>query len=218
MRNKIGTIFIIFLLTVLLGVSVSFAWMLQDQPEAVREIDVTYGNGSGNDLVVAPQDIEMALYVAGENGEMQEAPNEGFALSGIIPGAARVFRIRIKNNAGKTVSIKLSLASITAEIFGDKNEENTGTLLDYTFISIRGGTGYFDSPVASPALYKRLNEGYTYSEVSQKFAVPLIDNLQVPATSDSSYVELNCYFLLDPEAGLDCQNRSLKIGSFRAEK
>lgn len=216
MKNKIQTIAVLTLAILLLVISVSFAWMLQVDDSLLRYLILDYTQQNGKSLVVASQDIEMTILRQVGEDNFGET-NEELVISELIPGNAQTFRIRIKNHSQSTVNLRLSIANVSGDLVTERTEENTGTMLDALFISMRGGIGYIGNNLVAPSLYKRLNQDSTYNSVNNTYSVLLFSALEVPPTEGDGYVELNCYFYLDPEAGLEYQSKSLVIGTFRAE-
>ena len=72
-KNLIKSIFILTY-TVLLCVTVSFAWILAVKSNIVRELKIDYKDGGK--LIIAPSDIEGAVYVTNEFGEEVELTEE----------------------------------------------------------------------------------------------------------------------------------------------
>ena len=216
MKKKIQTIAVLTLAILLLVISVSFAWMLQVDDSLIKNLLIDYTQQNGNSLVVASHDVEMSILRQVDDdtfGETQEA----LELSELIPGNAKSFRIRIKNHSQSTINLKLSIANILGDLVTERTEDKTGTMLDVLFISMRGGIGYIGNNLVVPSLYKRLNQDSTYNSLSNTYSVTLFSALEVPPTEGDGYVELNCYFYLDPDAGMEYQSKSLVIGTFRAE-
>lgn len=214
MRNKLRTIAVLSVLIILLTVSVSFAWMLQVDDSLVKYLLFDY---TSENLVVAPQDIEMSLLMQDENGDLGET-DDALILTDLVPGNTVKFQIRFKNRSENTVKIMLSMSNVSGELITERTDKNTGILLDMLFLSMRGGTGYIGNNVVVPSLYKRLNIDHSYNWVNDTYSVKLFNSLEIPPTQGDGYVELNCYFYLDEDAGLEYQDKSLTIGTFRAEE
>jgi len=216
MKNKIQTIAVLTLAILLLVVSVSFAWMLQVDDSLLRYLLIDYTQQNGNSLVVASHDIEMSILKQIDEDTFGET-TEDLVISEMIPGNAQTFRIRIKNHSQDTINLRLSIANVSGDLVTERTDDKTGTMLDVLFISMRGGIGYIGNNLVTPSLYKRLNQDSTYNATSNTYSVVLFSALEVPPTEGDGYVELNCYFYLDPEVGLEYQSKSLVIGTFRAE-
>ena len=216
MKNKIQTIAVLTVAILLLVVSVSFAWMLQVDDSLLRYLLLDYTQQNGNSLVVASHDVEMSILRQIDEDTFNET-QEDMVISELIPGNAQTFRIRIKNHSQNTINLKLSMANVSGDLITERTDDKTGTMLDALFISMRGGLGYIGNNLVVPSLYKRLNQDSTYNSVSNTYSVVLFSALEVPPTEGDGYVELNCYFYLDPDAGMEYQSKNLVIGTFRAE-
>ncbi len=217
MAKKVRIIITLTLAIILLAVTLTSGWMLQLLGGEFNFLNFDYGANSNNSLVISPREYEISILTEGSDGELMEE-NGNLSIDNLVPASVKTFRIRIKNHSGTTGQLKITMANVSAELVTEKTEEKTGTLLDVIFISVRGGTGYIgNNTVTTPTLYMSLNQNYVYSEITETYNIELFSNLQVPSTEGEGYVELNCYFYLEPEVGLEYQNKQFTIGAFRAE-
>lgn len=221
MRKKILSVVMLFLYSIAFGVSISFGWMIQDTIDTVNYINVDYSQGSENKLTVSPTEIDIEIWGVNADGQYAKLENDQVLnINDVVPGEARTFRIRFRNRTHSSIRISLVLdnVSTTQNICDISEDTPTGTLLDVVSISARGGEGYINSPVEFPSVYKHLCVDSIYFTGTGKYMIPLFSALEIPPTGDSSYVELNCYIMLDSEVGNEYQNKSITIGTFRAEK
>jgi hypothetical protein len=221
MKKRILSVVMLALYTIAFGVTISFAWMIQESIDTVNHINVDYSQGSGNTLTISPTEIDIEVWGVNENGDYVKIENnQALVISNVVPGEARTFRLRFRNKTQSLVRINLMLDNVvtTANVTDISENSPTGTLLDVVSISARGGEGYINKPVAFPSVYKYLCADSVYFSGTDKYMIPLFDALEIPPTGESDYVELNCYIMLDGEAGNEYQNKNIVIGTFRAEK
>ena len=148
------------------------------------------------------------------------ANDQSLVIDDVVPGEVRNFKLRFRNKTQSLVRVNLMLDNVVADQnLSDITEQTpTGSVLDVVAINVRGGEGYINKPVAFPSAYKHLCVDSVYFAGTGKYMIPLLDSLEIPPTGDSSYVELNCYIILDSEAGNEYQSKNIVIGTFRAEK
>jgi hypothetical protein len=221
MKKKILSIIMLTIYTVAFGITISFAWMIQETIDTVNYINVDYSQNSGNTLTISPTDIDIEVWGVNENGEYTKIENnQSLIISNVVPGEARTFRLRFRNKTQSLIRVRLMLDNVqTTPNISDISEDSpTGTLLDVLAISARGGEGYINKPVAFPSVYKYLCIDSVYFSGTGKYMILLFDVIEIPPTGESDYVELNCYIMLDSEVGNEYQNKNIVIGTFRAEK
>lgn len=221
MRKKIFSAALLALYVVAFCITISFGWMIQETIDTVNFINIDYSKNSANKLTVSPTDVEIEIWGVDENGDYVKIENDqALVINNVVPGEARTFRIRFRNKAQSMVRVNLVLdnVSTTPNITDIGDDTPTGTLLDVVSISARGGEGYINEPVAFPSVYKYLCVDSVYFTGSGKYMIPLFETIEIPPTLESEYVELNCYVMLDSEAGNEYQNKNIVIGTFRAEK
>lgn len=221
MKKKILSVTLLIVYTVAMIVTISFAWMIQDAIDTVHYVNVDYSQGSGNKLTVSPTEIDMEIWGVDKNGELVNLKNDqALIMKDVVPNEAKMFRIRFRNRTQSVVRVNLIMDNVitTPNITDITPETPTGTLLDVVAVSIRGGTGYINKPIAFPAVYKYLYDQSVYFTGSGKYMIPLLEMLEIPPTGEDDYVELNCYIMLDGSVGNEYENKSMVIGTFRAEK
>lgn len=221
MKKKIVSAVLLVFYTIAFGITLSFGWMIQETIDTVNFINVDYSKDSSNKLTISPTDVEIEVWGVDENGDYLKIENDqALVINNVVPGEARTFRLRFRNKSQSMVRVNLVLdnVSTTPNITDIGENTPTGTLLDVVSISARGGEGYINKPVAFPSVYKYLCVDSVYFTGTGKYMIPLFETIEIPPTTESEYVEMNCYVMLDSEAGNEYQNKNIVIGTFRAEK
>lgn len=199
---------LIFVYILLLGITVSFAWMLSNEVNIVESVNIDY-NKEGNNLVVAPKNLEVEIYMADENGEDQLVTDR-IKFKGVAPHSLVPFKIRFQNHTSKPVKVDVALSGITS---------TRSDLLDVVFVSAVGSTGWGDySYTERPApVYEKLSVSTFIEEDSKKvYTFRFLSNFSVPQTAEDNYLEMSCYFYFDGEMMKNYhQNSVLTIGQFR---
>lgn len=212
--------------SVLLCVTISFAWILNPERNVSDSFFIEYGGDSENSLVISPKDIEMLVYaqrseqwrLVGSSADKNEGENLFRVESQkVIPNSSVPFRIRLKNKSEKTVKLRITLTGIVC----DK------TLLegDIIYASAIGSMEYSKYNVNTPAsVYLCLNkDGEIVSTDDEKntvmYNLVLYETVEIPVTENNDYVELDCYFYFDKDRMTNvCQNKTFYVSSFRAEQ
>ncbi|MBE6592728.1 MAG: hypothetical protein E7642_01895 [Ruminococcaceae bacterium] len=218
---------------ILLGLTVSFAWILDFDVPSVPYLQLGYGKEFGNNkLVVSPQEVEMTLYVqkdgvwryVGSNTDKNSGKLFAVDPQDVIPNSSIPFRIRLKNLSDETISINVNMTGVVCDkVFVEKDED--GKEKEVIFVSAIGSTEYIKYPeVTQPiAVYYSVNDG-KFVEANDEnntvmYNIELYDKIEVPVTADGEYVELDCYFYFDKDAMTNsCQNKTFYVSSFRAEQ
>lgn len=204
-KNLIKSIFILAY-TILLCVTVSFAWILAVKPNIIRELKIDYKDGGK--LIIAPSDIEGAVYVTNELGEEVELTDE-FKIEpkDVLPNSVVSFKIRLKNNTDNYTKVDVSLVGLKP------SDEN---LLSVVYFAAMPSTGWGDS--APTSVYKQLGDA-NKSSTGETYNLTILSEISLPTTdkkNDNDYLELSCYFFFDPDTMTnEHQNANLKIGAFR---
>ena len=212
--------------SVLLCITVSFAWILNPERNVSDSFFIEYGGDSANSLVVSPKDIEMLVYaqrseqwkLVGSSSDKKDG-EDLFKVDAqtIIPNSSVPFRIRLKNKSEKTVKVRITLTGIVC----DK------TLVDQEIIytSALGSIEYSKYDVKTPEnVYLSLNtNGELVSTDDEKntamYNLVLYEEVEIPVTANNDYVELDCYFYFDKDRMTNvCQNKTFYVSSFRAEQ
>ena len=199
---------LIFVYILLLGITVSFAWMLSNEINIVESVNIDY-NKEGNNLVVAPKNLEVKIYMADENG-VDQLVTDRIKFKGIAPHSVVPFKIRFKNNTSKPVKVDVALSGITS---------TRSDLLDVVFVSAVASTGWGDySYTERPApIYEKLSvSSATQEEDETIYSFKFLQNFSVPPTIGDNYLEMSCYFYFDGETMMNYhQDTILSIGQFR---
>ena len=212
--------------SVLLCLTVSFAWILNPERNVSDSFFIEYGGDSTNSLVVSPKDIEMLVYaqkleqwkLVGSSTDKKDG-EELFKVDAqkVIPNSSVPFRIRLKNKSEKTVKVRITLTGIVCD----------QTLVDQEIIytSALGSMEYSKYDVTVPEnVYLCLNtNGELVSTDDEKntamYNLVLYEEVEIPVTENNDYVELDCYFYFDKDRMTNvCQNKTFYVSSFRAEQ
>ena len=214
---------LIVVYTILLGITVSFAWILNPESNVSDSFYIEYGGSSDNTLVVAPKDIEMIVYAqrsgkwlkAGSSSDKKNQ-DELFSVdsSTVIPNSSAPFRIRLKNKSNETKKIKIVLTGIVC----DQNLVDKKII----YVSALGSMEYSKYSVKAPeSVYLSLNVDGELVSVDEEtntstYNLTLYDEIEVPVTEGDAYVELDCYFYFDKDEMTNvCQNKTFFVSSFR---
>ena len=199
---------LIFLYVLLLGVTVSFAWMLSNEINIVESVDIDY-NKEGNNLVVAPKNLEVEIYMVNELGE-DVLVTDKLNFDSIAPHSVVPFKIRFRNHMNKPVIVDVALSGITC---------SRESILDVVFVSAVASTGWADySYTERPnPVYEKLSvSSATQEEDETIYSFKFLQNFSVPPTIGDNYLEMSCYFYFDGETMMIYhQDTILSIGQFR---
>ena len=115
---------------ILLGLTVSFAWILDFDVPSVPYLQLGYGKDfDNNKLVVSPQEVEMTLYVqkdgvwryVGSNTDKNSGKLFAVDPQDVIPNSSIPFRIRLKNLSDETISINVNMTGVVCDkVFVEK--------------------------------------------------------------------------------------------------
>lgn len=205
-KKNLGKSIFIIAYTLLLCVTVSFAWILAIKPNIVQNVNINYNDD--NKLIIAPSDIEGAVYVVNEKGEEVELTSD-FHIDpkDVLPNSIIDFKIRLKNNTDNLTKIDVSLVGITT---------SRETLLNVVYFSATPSTGWGkDAPHSE---YKQLGDAKK-SQTSETYSLTVLNEISLRSTdkeNEEDYLEFSCYFFFDPETMTnEHQNTELVIGAFR---
>ena len=225
---------LIVVYTVILCMTVSFAWILDQEMNKGSYLELLYGDDSGNRLVVSPKEVEMSLYVQ-KNGQWRYVGNStdkksdtalfSVEASKVIPHSSIPFRIRLKNTSDETVKIKVTLNGIVCDkTFVDDFiiEDGEKKYKEKVYVSALGSMEYSKYDVITPeSVYIPLNQGDRIATDEEKntvtYNLTLYESIEVPVTPEGEYVELDCYFYFDKDdMGNESKNKDFYVLSFRA--
>ncbi len=205
-KKNLGKSIFIIAYTLLLCVTVSFAWILAIKPNIVENVKVNYDDD--HKLIIAPLDIEGAIYVVNERGEEVEL-TEDFHIDSkdVLPNSIIDFKIRLRNNTDSWAKIDVSLVGIVA---------SRETLLNVVYFSATPSTGWGETVPQSE--YKQLGDAKK-SQTGETYSLTVLDEISLRSTDKKDkqdYLEFSCYFFFDPETMTnEHQNSNLTIGAFR---
>ncbi len=206
-KRSLGKSIFILAYTILLCVTVSFAWILAQKPNEVQRVDIDYSEKGK--LVIAPTDIEGSVYVTTSEGEEIELTQDfKISSSEVLPNSVIPFKIRLKNNTDSVTRVDVSIVGI---------QTSRANLLDVVFFSATPSTGWTETNVPN-SVYKQLGEA-NQSSSTGKYSLSVLSGISLRTTDkekEDDYLEFSCYFYFDGETmGNEHQNADLTIGAFR---
>ena len=202
---------LLFINCLLLCCTVSLAWIISGNPEAVNNLLFNYTEQ--NKMVISSVKVETTVVLL-KDGE--EIPlNQGFELEPgtLIPDSMIPFRIKFNyqstDEEHSSIAICLSLVGLTA---------SDARLLDNVSISVTPVTDGLNAPNGPHTIYKSLGEAILSSDGSS-YTLSIYDNanrLYIPHKEDGESV-LDCYLIMNENADASFQNMWLDIRAFRLE-
>ncbi len=199
--------------TLLLCITVSFAWISNMSTNIVNTIDINFLSEDQGNLSVASRDLEAQIYIKDGDEFVPADENSAFDSSLFVPGSNTPFKIKIHNNAKKALYLEMTLAF--SETSYDGREEYH--LRDALFIDIYAGEGFPQGEIYHQ--YKNLAEAEQLGS-SDEYILEIYneDNMiLIPEMAEDEWVTLECYFYFDMNATAEYQNMSMKKFVFRLE-
>ena len=210
---------------IMLCVTVSFAWILNVQNNMGQYLELKYGEEAAHKLSIASKDIEMMAYIQKDGdwiylGSSKDQNQSGKLIQispeDVIPNSSVPFRIRFKNTSGNTLKVKLTLSGVVCDksLVAD----------EIVYVGALGSdeySRYTDTAITPPNVYLALNAANFISEDidgnTSTYDLVVYEAIDIPATPDGEYVELDCYFYFDAERMTNvCQNKVFFVSSFQA--
>lgn len=202
----------------LLLITVSFAWIINRDPFATKNILLDF-YGSKR-LTVADKNVELSVWIANEKGEYREVSNsswedddELFVVQNIVPDHNVPFQIRLRNLTDNIMSLNLSVAKMTCDKKLISDTEETAKI----YISTMPGKYYKEyAGIKIPeARYFPLTTSNVIKLGEQEYSTSLYTTLQVPPTGADNYVELDCRIYFDASMDNTYQNLDFSIITFK---
>jgi len=190
---------------ILLCVTVSFAWILTEEENVVKDVTVGYGDGK---LVVASKDISGKLIITDDAGNETEL-NEDYFFSSteILPNSVIAFSLRIKNNSYEEMVVDISIVGISPE---------DAKILDVVYFSATPSSGWKNE--TPPAVYVKLGDAQ-YNTVDSTYTLSVSKSVLLRPTeplNEDDYMEYACYLYFDGETMTNVhQDIDLSIGAIR---
>ncbi len=203
--------------SILLSITVSFAWIMSKDPILTKTIDIDYDQ-KGN-LTIADKNIEISIWMQSDNGYVEisnsskkDDSNALFLVDNVVPHHNVPFKIRLKNKSHAVVTVNLSIAKFICDAHLIENEHEPKI-----YLSTMSGTSYknYTTVKIPDDRYRPL----TLSDVNvlgeNEYSITLYEAIQVPPTQNE-YVELDCYFYFDKSMDNSYQGLDFRVVTFRA--
>ena len=190
---------------ILLCVTVSFAWILSEKENIVKDVTVGYNDGK---LVIAPTDIQGKVIISDSMGNETELTDEFvFNPTDIIPNSIIAFSLRLRNNSYMEIPVNITFVGITAE---------NPSILDVVYFSATPSTGWKEN--TPPSTYINLGDA-VLNEVDGTYTLTVLTTVVLRPTevlNEDDYMGYECYFYFDGEAMTNAhQDVNLEIGTIR---
>ena len=203
-KREVGKRIIALVYAILLCVCVSFAWILTEKENIVKDVTIGYNDGR---LVIAPPDIQGKIIITDEAGNESELTEDfKFDSTDVLPNSVIAFTLRIKNNAYNDNIIDISIVGISPE---------KAEILDVVYFSATPSSGWKTN--TPPSTYTgladaKLGADGTYSLTIAKAVVLRPTEVNNP----DDCMEYECYFYFDGETMTNAhQDIDLGIGAIR---
>lgn len=190
---------------ILLCVTVSFAWILTEEENVVKDVEVGYGNGM---LTVASKDISGKLIITDDEGNETELNDKYlFSSTDILPNSVIAFSLRIKNNSYEDMVVDISMVGISPE---------DAKILDVVYFSATPASGWKNE--SPQAVYVKLGEA-NLNQADNTYTLSIAKAVILHPTeplNEDDYMEYECYLYFDGETMTNVhQDISLSIGAIR---
>lgn len=190
---------------ILLCVTVSFAWILSEKENIVKDVTIGYNDGK---LVIAPTDIQGKVIISDSFGNETELTDDfEFNPTDIIPNSIIAFSLRLRNNSYMEIPVNITFVGITAE---------NASILDVVYFSATPSTGWKEN--TPPSTYINLGDA-VYNEVDGTYTLTVLTTVVLRPTevlNEDDYMGYECYFYFDGEAMTNAhQDVNLEIGTIR---
>ena len=204
---------LLILYCLLLCCTATFAWILNGDPEYVRNIVIDYTDD--NKMCISSVNVKANAYFIMESGEV---PAEQFELdaSELIPDTMIPFRITLDYQAQdpekSALPVKLTLVGITV---------SDPRLLNMMYISVTPKNEGLSSTNGRGSVYKCFSEAKLMGD-GVTYSLDIYDSenrLFIPHNEENGPAsELDCYLYFDRKADATYQGMSINITSFRLEQ
>ena len=204
-RKEMSKRIIALIYAILLCVTVSFAWILSEKENIVKDVTIGYNNGK---LVIAPTDIQGKVLISDSLGNETELTDDfEFNPTDIIPNSIIAFSLRLRNNSYMEIPVNITFVGITAE---------NPSILDVVYFSATPSTGWKEN--TPPSTYINLGDA-VYNEVDGTYTLTVLTTVVLRPTevlNEDDYMGYECYFYFDGEAMTNAhQDANLEIGTIR---
>ncbi len=192
--------------SILLCVTISFAWILAVEPNVVQNVNINYDDD--DQLIIAPSDIEGQIIVTNGNGEEVQL-DENFSIQSneIIPNSVVPFKIRLRNNTELATKIDLSIVGI--EVSNEK-------ILNVVYFSATPSSGWTTNVPLS--VYKQFGDAQK-GTVNDRYSMKVMEEITLRPTdtnNEQDCLEFSCYLYFDGETMTnEHKNITLSLGAFR---
>ena len=204
-KKEMSKRIIALIYAILLCVTVSFAWILSEKENIVKDVTVGYNDGK---LVIAPTDIQGKVIISDSMGNETELTDEFvFNPTDIIPNSIIAFSLRLRNNSYMEIPVNITFVGITAE---------NPSILDVVYFSATPSTGWKEN--TPPSTYINLGDA-VLNEVDGTYTLTVLTTVVLRPTevlNEDDYMGYECYFYFDGEAMTNAhQDVNLEIGTIR---
>lgn len=203
---------LLVLYSITLFITASFAWILQKDTVKVKTI--TYDNT----LTITQKNVDMSIWLLKSNGKYEEISNsakqtsEGkpFKVENVIPNESVSFKIRLHNKAENTISVSLSISKLLCD--------EKLILGEMVYISTSASSDYANYPtVVKPEnRYTQISADMVNKIKDGEYSLVLYNNMQIPPTGTTNYVEIECYFYFDKRMDNNYQGLNFQAVTFQA--
>lgn len=211
---KFREVFIILISTILLLVSITTAWMFEREIQQFRFVMIDYEDK--NALRISSNQVNSSFWYLNETtGQyVQGLDDQIVQLKEIIPNDMLQFRLRFQNTTGESKPIALILTDISVVKTDESGNETAVSnevieeMLGNMYVGFKGGVGYVDSEDIDVVMPDEkflcfTDEKYSTSTGTGKYTLKVYQNLIIPPTGETNYVELNGFLWLDRDAAYD---------------
>lgn len=213
----------------ILILTVSSAWILNPEknsgPFAILDYTDDPNDPNSGRLTISSKEVEMRVdfEINGKWVSFGSSNDKSFAnrpsLTNIVPNTVLPFRIRFYNTSDHIVTMNLILSGIEChQVLIDKTALYVAAVgsSEYSrYLDIVNVPGYVYKPVTADHLISVKEDTNNQSVATYDFL--LYDGLQIPPTTNGTYVMIEGYFYFDAEC-MDnaCAGKTFNIHSIRA--
>ena len=196
--NKKKILLFINMISLLLLVTVSFAWINEINTEFSKFFELKY-----NSLYISPTQVDVKLYRCENNSNIDitqlDKTTAVYTATNVVPGEYSLYVLKLTNKADVAMNVAVNFTNITgSEIF-------------YEFINI--GVSYvngFSDEYPAPPIEDFFLEDRLYDG-----AATLINDMLLPPyeSGDANAVEIKFYIRLSHEATNELQSKTFSLGT-----
>jgi hypothetical protein len=196
--NKKKILLFINVISLLLLVTVSFAWINEINTEFSKFFELKY-----NSLYISPTQVDVKLYRCENNSNIDitqlDKTTAVYTANNVVPGEYSLYVLKLTNKADVAMNVAVNFTNITgSEVF-------------YEFINI--GVSYvngFSDEYPAPPIEDFFLEDRLYDG-----AATLINDMMLPPheSGDANAVEIKFYIRLSHEATNELQSKQFSLGT-----